>query len=79
MHAAVLARSACMVMQCVTYCGLVLQVMIWDDHQVKCIGELSFRSQVRVMSSDDASKQVVPVQTETGMPLCMGHEQHHGL
>mgnify|MGYP001810063681 CR=1 FL=1 len=24
----------------------VLQVMIWDDHQAKCIGELSFRSQV---------------------------------
>lgn len=23
------------------------QVMIWDDHQGKCIGELSFRSQVR--------------------------------
>jgi hypothetical protein len=22
------------------------QVMIWDDHQAKCIGELSFRSQV---------------------------------
>jgi hypothetical protein len=22
-------------------------VMIWDDHQGKCIGELSFRSQVR--------------------------------
>lgn len=21
--------------------------MIWDDHQAKCIGELSFRSQVR--------------------------------
>jgi hypothetical protein len=26
---------------------MLLQVMIWDDHQVKCIGELSFRSQVR--------------------------------
>lgn len=26
---------------------VLLQVMIWDDHQVKCIGELSFRSQVR--------------------------------
>ncbi|KAF6264637.1 WD40-repeat-containing domain protein [Scenedesmus sp. NREL 46B-D3] len=24
-------------------------VMIWDDHQVKCIGELSFRSQVRAV------------------------------
>lgn len=23
-----------------------MQVMIWDDHQAKCIGELSFRSQV---------------------------------
>ena len=23
------------------------KVMIWDDHQAKCIGELSFRSQVR--------------------------------
>jgi hypothetical protein len=23
-----------------------VQVMIWDDHQAKCIGELSFRSQV---------------------------------
>eukprot|EP00775_Hariotina_reticulata_P011356 gene11356-11505_t len=25
------------------------KVMIWDDHQVKCIGELSFRSQVRAV------------------------------
>lgn len=25
------------------------QVMIWDDHQVKCIGELSFRSQVQAV------------------------------
>lgn len=24
-----------------------LQVMIWDDHQNRCIGELSFRSEVR--------------------------------
>ena len=24
----------------------VVQVMIWDDHQGRCIGELSFRSQV---------------------------------
>ena len=24
----------------------MMQVMIWDDHQGKCIGELSFRSQV---------------------------------
>ena len=24
-----------------------VQVMIWDDHQGRCIGELSFRSQVR--------------------------------
>lgn len=23
------------------------QVMIWDDHQGKCIGELSFKTQVR--------------------------------
>ena len=23
-----------------------LQVMIWDDHQGRCIGELGFRSQV---------------------------------
>ncbi len=23
------------------------QVMIWDDHQGKCIGELTFKSQVR--------------------------------
>ncbi len=26
----------------------ILQVMIWDDHQSRCIGELSFRSQVRM-------------------------------
>lgn len=32
--AAVLSRLCC------------LQVMIWDDHQKRCIGELSFRSQV---------------------------------
>ncbi len=25
---------------------LHVQVMIWDDHQNRCIGELSFRSQV---------------------------------
>lgn len=25
------------------------KVMIWDDHQAKCIGELSFRSQVRAV------------------------------
>ena len=27
----------------------VLQVMIWDDHQSRCIGELSFRSEVRAV------------------------------
>lgn len=27
-----------------------LQVMIWDDHQGRCIGELSFRSQVSIPS-----------------------------
>ena len=25
------------------------QVMMWDDHQQKCVGELSFRSQVRAV------------------------------
>lgn len=25
--------------------------MIWDDHQGRCIGELGFRSQVRVLLS----------------------------
>ena len=28
----------------------LLQVMIWDDHQGRCIGELGFRSQVRILS-----------------------------
>ena len=26
-----------------------VQVMIWDDHQNRCIGELSFRSEVRAV------------------------------
>lgn len=26
-----------------------MQVMMWDDHQQKCVGELSFRSQVRAV------------------------------
>lgn len=26
-----------------------MQVMIWDDHQSRCIGELSFRSEVRAV------------------------------
>jgi hypothetical protein len=30
------------------YLSLV-QVMMWDDHQQKCVGELSFRSQVRAV------------------------------
>lgn len=25
------------------------KVMIWDDHQIRCIGELSFRSEVRAV------------------------------
>lgn len=29
-----------------THLELHVQVMIWDDHQNRCIGELSFRSQV---------------------------------
>jgi WD repeat-containing protein 45 len=28
---------------------LPLQVMIWDDHQNRCIGELSFRSEVKAV------------------------------
>ena len=26
-----------------------MQVMIWDDHQGRCIGELTFRNQVRAL------------------------------
>lgn len=33
-------------MKFLNVCG-PLQVMIWDDHQSRCIGELSFRSEVR--------------------------------
>ena len=29
-----------------TIADCIAQVMIWDDHQNRCIGELSFRSQV---------------------------------
>ena len=25
------------------------KVMLWDDHQTKCIGEMSFRSEVKAL------------------------------
>ena len=37
-----------------------LQVMIWDDHQKRCIGELSFRSQVRLPAAVPLSVQPWP-------------------
>ena len=38
-----------------------LQVMIWDDHQKRCIGELSFRSQVWLPAAVRLSVQPWPV------------------
>ena len=36
-----------------------MQVMIWDDHQGRCIGELSFRSQVSRALSDTCIRQAL--------------------
>lgn len=44
-------------------CWRCRQVMIWDDHQAKCIGELSFRSQVWVVEQHSAAGAVATQRT----------------
>jgi hypothetical protein len=34
---------------CLRLPDIVAKVMIWDDHQSRCIGELSFRSEVKAV------------------------------
>ena len=51
------------------------QVMIWDDHQAKCIGELSFRSQVGNCSlrrvEGKGPMAAAAMQQAAGTPCCL--------